>query len=274
MISTIQSPDTSQQTAVWLRALLTVAWADGHLDPEERALIATLTDHPLTDSETHHLLAPVSPAELATILKPDPVLAENFLRMAVMVALVDRSYSESEDALLRSYCCALGVKTDALDLLHRTLSDLSNEAPAEDVARSADSEPSPPEFCMNPSSNSFQSDSLQSNSLQQTSSPLTASPASQSSSLLQPDSSSNVLDPVRDWLDKMDIHDPKIAHFLCKIIPPQCPFERDVTLFGRKIAHIPAMCKINPLYEQFVGLRFRALCYLADDCGEDVARYC
>lgn len=274
MMSTIQSPDTSQQTAVWLRGLLTVAWADGYLDPEERALIATLTDHPLTDSETARALAPVSPAELAASLKPDPILAENFLRMAVMVALVDRSYSESEDELLRNYCQALGVKPDVLDLLRRTLSDLSTEAPAEDVARSADSEPSPPESCMNSSSNSFQSDSFQSNPLQQTSSPLTASPLFQSGDLAQPDSSSSVLDPVRDWLDKLDIHDPKIAHFLCKMIPPQCPFERDVTVFGRKIAHIPAMCKINPLYEQFVGLRFRALCYLADDCGEDVAPYC
>jgi tellurite resistance protein len=274
MMSTIQSPDTSQQTAVWLRGLLTVAWADGHLDPEERALIATLTARPLTDSETVHALAPVSPAELAAILKPDPILAENFLRMAVMVALVDRSYSASEDELLRNYCQALGVKPDVLDLLHRTLSDLSNESPAEDMAKSTDSEPSLPESCMNPSSNSFQSDSFQSNPLQQTSSPLTSNPLSPSNALVQSDSSSGVLEPVRVWLDKMDIHDPKIAHFLCKIIPPQCPFERDVTLFGRKIAHIPAMCKLNPLYEQLVGLRFRALCYLADDCGEDVAPYC
>jgi hypothetical protein len=60
---------------------------------------------------------------------------------------------------------------------------------------------------------------------------------------------------------------------LCKMIPSQCPFERDVTLFGRKIVHIPPLCKINPLYEQMVGLRFRALSYLADDCGEDVTPY-
>ncbi|MGA7937864.1 MAG: Mo-dependent nitrogenase C-terminal domain-containing protein [Kovacikia sp.] len=84
----------------------------------------------------------------------------------------------------------------------------------------------------------------------------------------------DVLHPVRDWLDQMEIHDPKVAHFLCKLIPSQCPFERDINLFGRKVAHIPPLCKLNPLYEQLVSLRFRALSYLADDCKEDVSPYC
>ncbi|WP_375498313.1 Mo-dependent nitrogenase C-terminal domain-containing protein [uncultured Nostoc sp.] len=83
----------------------------------------------------------------------------------------------------------------------------------------------------------------------------------------------DALHPLRDWLDRLDIQDPRVARFLCKMIPSQCPFERDVTLFGRKIVHIPPMCKINPLYEQLVGLRFRALSYLADKCGEDVSPY-
>lgn len=81
------------------------------------------------------------------------------------------------------------------------------------------------------------------------------------------------LHPLRDWLDGLEMHDPRVARFLCKMIPSQCPFERDVNLFGRKIVHIPPLCKINPLYEQLVGLRFRALSYLADDCGEDVTPY-
>ena len=83
----------------------------------------------------------------------------------------------------------------------------------------------------------------------------------------------DALTPLRHWLDGLDIQDPRVARFLCKMIPSQCPFERDVTLFGRKIVHIPPMCKINPLYEQMVGLRFRALYYLAVDCGEDVTPY-
>lgn len=83
----------------------------------------------------------------------------------------------------------------------------------------------------------------------------------------------DALRPMRDWLDKLDIQDPRVARFLCKMIPSQCPFERDVTLFKRKIVHIPPLCKLNPLYEQLVGLRFRALSYLADECGEDVSPY-
>jgi tellurite resistance protein len=83
----------------------------------------------------------------------------------------------------------------------------------------------------------------------------------------------DVLHPVKDWLDDMEIKDPRLARFVCKVIPPQCPFERDINLFGRKIAHIPPLCKLNPLYEQFTTLRFRSLSYLADECGEDVTKY-
>jgi tellurite resistance protein len=85
--------------------------------------------------------------------------------------------------------------------------------------------------------------------------------------------SQDALCPLRDWLDGLEIKDPRVARFLCKMIPSQCPFERDITLFGRKIVHIPPLCKINPLYEQLVGLRFRALSYLADECGEDISPY-
>lgn len=81
------------------------------------------------------------------------------------------------------------------------------------------------------------------------------------------------LAPVRKWLDNWDVHDPKVARFLCRMIPAECPFERDITLFGKKVVHIPPMCKLNPLYEQLVGLRFRAMSYLADECGEDVTPY-
>lgn len=83
-----------------------------------------------------------------------------------------------------------------------------------------------------------------------------------------------LLHSLQNWLDQVDVHDARLAHFLCRLIPAQCPFERDVNLLGRKVAHIPALCKLNPVYEQLVGLRFRALSYLADECKEDVTRYC
>lgn len=83
----------------------------------------------------------------------------------------------------------------------------------------------------------------------------------------------DLLKPVKHWLDGVEMHDPKVARFICKMVPSQCPFERDITLFDHKIVHIPPLCKLNPLYEQLVGLRFRALSYLADDCQEDVSSY-
>lgn len=80
--------------------------------------------------------------------------------------------------------------------------------------------------------------------------------------------------PFRHWLDGIEVKNPTLARFLCQLIPPQCPFERDVKFFGRILFHIPPMCKLNPVYDELIGLRFRALCYLADVCGEDISQYC
>ena len=44
-------------------------------------------------------------------------------------------------------------------------------------------------------------------------------------------------------------------------------------MLGHISVHIPPLCKLNPLYEEVVGLRFRALCYLADECNENVHCY-
>ncbi|PLZ98854.1 nitrogenase [Fischerella thermalis CCMEE 5268] len=84
----------------------------------------------------------------------------------------------------------------------------------------------------------------------------------------------DILQPLRRWLDRVKVSDRQFAHRLCHLIPAQCPFERDVKLFGKTLFHIPPMCKLNPLYEEVMSLRFRALCYLADECGEDVSQYC
>jgi len=84
----------------------------------------------------------------------------------------------------------------------------------------------------------------------------------------------DLLQKIRQRLDEIEIDNRQVAKLIAKVIPAQCPFERDIIVFGRKIAHIPPMCKLNPLYEQFVGLRFRALCYLVDKCGEDIQSYC
>jgi hypothetical protein len=75
---------------------------------------------------------------------------------------------------------------------------------------------------------------------------------------------------LQQWLDDLEIQEEQTARSIVKLIPAQCPFEREIKMFGRVIFRIPALCKFNPLYEQLIALRFRALCFLVDSCGEDV----
>ena len=235
MTNTIQSPERHEQTSVWLRGLSTIAWADGHFDPEEQEMIASLIQTELAPDANIDSVEAISPGELAETLGSDSNLAENFLRTAVMVAIADGVYSPPEDKILQEFCNALGQNPDVLASLRLTLQpeEEGSVAMGSAVATMPDGL-RPPE----------------------------------------PGSAIDPLRPVKDWLDELDIHEPSVARFLCKMIPPQCPFERDVKLFGKKVVHIPPMCKLNPLYEQLVGIRFRALSYLADECGEDVTPYC
>ncbi|MCL1474209.1 Mo-dependent nitrogenase C-terminal domain-containing protein [Argonema antarcticum] len=235
MTSILQSPYTSEQIAAWLRGLLTLAWADGNFDDREQQLIASLTQDELAPSVDLGSLEPIGPAELAQVLGQNTDAAENFLRTAVMVALADGVYSVSEDEVLHKFCQALGQKEEVLEALRHTLYEDKAEAPATLVSHQG------------------------------------GVPAKE---YIQGQPSRDALKPVRNWLEGLDIQDPRVARFLCKMIPSQCPFERDVTLFDHKVVHIPPLCKLNPLYDQLVGLRFRALSYLADDCGEDVSQYC
>jgi tellurite resistance protein len=219
MIAVHPSPYTQDQLQVWLRGLLTVAWADGDFDSQEQTLITTMTQEELAPSLDLDHFEPLTAAELRQALGKDTQAAENFLRMAVMVALADGTYSPEEDYLLQDLCSALNLAPEVLSALRSTLCQPQNPDQPHSIAADPEIDP---------------------------------------------------LKPAREWLDHLEVHDPRLARFLCKLIPSQCPFERDIVLFKHKLVHIPPMCKINPLYEQLVGLRFRALSYLADECGEDV----
>lgn len=83
-----------------------------------------------------------------------------------------------------------------------------------------------------------------------------------------------LLDPVHQWLDGIEVRDPEMARFLCKLIPASCPFEQSIQFLGYTVFHIPPLCKLNPFYEQVIGLRFRSLTYLVDECNEDIKLYC
>jgi hypothetical protein len=80
--------------------------------------------------------------------------------------------------------------------------------------------------------------------------------------------------PLRERINHLEIKNPQFAHRVCELIPAQCPFARKLSLFGQTLLTIPPLCKINPVYEELMMLRFRALSYLADECGEDISQYC
>lgn len=227
MNSTTQSHYTDRQISAWLRGLLTIAWADGHFDPEEKELIASLTQDELAPQTDLGNLETIAPEDLAEALGDDHETKENFLRTAVMMAIADGVYSPVEAEVIQNFHEALGLEIEALQSLEATLwhPEKSSEA------------------------------------------------TSTGETLQPPQTHLDLLNPVKHWLDGMEIKDPRVARFVCKMVPSQCPFERDITLFGHKVVHVPPMCKLNPLYEQLVGLRFRSLSYLADECEEDVSKF-
>ncbi len=207
---------TQVQISAWLRGLMSVALADNDYSEQERTLFDQISHSDEWGEEfSISSFEPISAQDLADGLGSDRRVGQNFLRMAVMMALADGKYTDTEDQVIQEFCTALDQEITAINELRIKLevnSDHEEHHP-------------------------------------------------------------DLLEPVKEWLDHMDIHDSRLANLICKVVPAQCPFERDVVLFGRKIMHIPAMCEINPLYDQLVGLRFRSLTYLADK-GEDISKYC
>lgn len=207
---------TQEQISAWLRGLMSVALADNDYSEQERNLFDQISHSEEWGEEvTIHNFEPINAQDLADALGSDREVGQNFLRMAVMMALADGKYTDTEDLVIQGFCKTLNQEVKAINDLRQNLEAASHHD---------EHHPS-------------------------------------------------VLEPVKEWLDHMDIHDSRLANLICKIVPAQCPFERDIVLFGKKIMHIPAMCEINPLYDQLVGLRFRSLSYLADK-GEDVSKYC
>jgi hypothetical protein len=195
---------------------MSIALADNEYSEQERTLFDQISHSDEWGEEvTISNFEPISAQDLADALGSDRKVGENFLRMAVMMALADGKYTDTEDCIIQEFCKALKQEIKPINDLRQKLESSSHHE----------------------------------------------------------EHHPNLLEPVKEWLDHMDIHDSRIANLICKVVPAQCPFERDIVLFGRKIMHIPAMCEINPLYDQLVGLRFRSLSYLADK-GEDVSKYC
>ncbi len=226
MTSLVKSSYTREQTAAWLRGLLTLAWADGDFNETEQQLITSMMREELSATdELESLKQTITPEDLADALGTNTEVGENFLRTAVIVAIADGIYSICEAHLLSEFREALGLSVPVLETLQHTVYDHQSE----------------------------------------TTSTTSVTPPTQ----LQCD----VLQSVRNWLERLEINNSDVAKFLCKMIPAQCPFEQEIKLFHKTI-HIPPLCQLNPLYDQLVSLRFRALSYLAEECQEDVSKYC
>ncbi|HAN45526.1 MAG TPA: nitrogenase [Cyanobacteria bacterium UBA8156] len=235
---------THDQIAVWLRGLAQIARADGHFSREEEELIRAFADH------SPGFMPAIAPAMAPVITPGDGGLGEgspeesgdcpNFEAQALPPVTVEElaavlgKGTTVAESFLRTAVAIALVDGEYSDAEDRLIQQY-----AQALACEAD--------IMNQIRLHLEN---------------------------RPEAHPDVLAPLKSWLDGVAIHDPRIARTLCRLIPSQCPFERDIVLFGKKVAHIPAMCKINPLYDQLMGLRFRALSYLADECHEDVSEFC
>jgi len=86
-------PYTQAQISAWLRGLMSVALADNEYSESERTLFDQIShseewaeEVKITNSE------PISAQDLADALGSDRCIGQNFLRMAVMMALADGKY--------------------------------------------------------------------------------------------------------------------------------------------------------------------------------------
>ncbi|MEB3226145.1 MAG: Mo-dependent nitrogenase C-terminal domain-containing protein [Synechococcus sp.] len=105
--------------------------------------------------------------------------------------------------------------------------------------------------------------------------PLQQSPKNPNKPLTSPGTTAfDLLQPLRQWLNGLEIANAERARLICQLVPAQCPFAQEISLAGLIHFKIPPLCKLNPLYEEVVALRFRALCYLAENYPSEVCRYC
>lgn len=68
---------------------------------------------------------------------------------------------------------------------------------------------------------------------------------------------------IKQVLESIEVTNEEQANLLCSLIPSACPFARTIKLGSYSLV-IPPLCKINPLYEDLMMLRFKAECYKAE----------
>lgn len=102
---------------VGIRAMKTLALADGELSESERSLIATAQATFGTDFDLDQV-QPIAPAELAKGIT-DPALRRQLVRGMTVLSLVDGEASPKEAAVVRQFAEALDVKSEDLGTLQK-----------------------------------------------------------------------------------------------------------------------------------------------------------
>jgi uncharacterized tellurite resistance protein B-like protein len=106
-----------EQAAFGLRAMKTIAMADGTLDDSERHLINAIqaifgTVHPIEE------LLPITPAELAAAL-PDHQIRRQLVQGMIIMSMIDKEVSPQETDLIEQFAKALEVSAhDVSNLRH------------------------------------------------------------------------------------------------------------------------------------------------------------
>lgn len=110
----------SSEQAYWgLRAMKTVAMADGALDDSERHMMESIQR---IFGTTHKLeqLAPITPMDLAQAL-PDPQIRCQLVQGLIVMSLIDGKASAQETDLVEQYAQALGVNAPEVKNLRHVL---------------------------------------------------------------------------------------------------------------------------------------------------------
>lgn len=100
-----------------LRAVKTVATADGQLHDLERRMMSAAQQHVLHTDFDLDQLTPIAPDELADVVPP--AFRERVLHACIIVALIDGEASAAETNQLDAYAGALGLDSQALKDVQR-----------------------------------------------------------------------------------------------------------------------------------------------------------
>ena len=106
-----------QATYCGLRALKTVAIANGEFHPLEQHFIHAVQNHILKTNLPAAALSPISPEELASIVT-DSASQQDILHGCILVSIIDGEPTMAQTQTINEFAQALNIQDDALKTLH------------------------------------------------------------------------------------------------------------------------------------------------------------